>query len=363
MGFADGRRGRHAGRVGGKGANLARLTRAGFPVPGGFFVTTAAYRAFVAANHLQPAILAAVAEADPGNPATLDAAAGAILARFTAGAVPGAVASAVAAAYAGLGAPPVAVRSSATAEDLADLSFAGQQETYLNVIGAPGLQDAIVRCWASLWTARAIGYRARNGIAPDDVALAVVVQEMVPAEASGVLFTANPLTGRRDEMVHRRDVRPGRGARVGPGRTRPLRGGRGRADRGAHAGRQGAGHRRRSRRRRATPSPTDGAATRQALPDPAIGDLARLGRRVARRVRHAAGHRVGLDRGTLNLLQARPITSLYPLPAGVAADPLRVYSFLRLGAGGARSDHAARPGRDPDDAMRPEPHLWVPPDD
>lgn len=95
---------------------------------------------------------------------------------------------------------PVAVRSSATAEDLPDMSFAGQQDTYLNIRG-DALLDAVRRCWASLWTARAIAYRAGNGVPHDDVALAVVVQELVPADAAGILFTADPVTGARDRVV------------------------------------------------------------------------------------------------------------------------------------------------------------------
>src|SRR5207245_5811743 len=97
--------------------------------------------------------------------------------------------------------PAVAVRSSATAEDLPGMSFAGQQESYLNVRGADCVLEAVKSCWASLWTARAIGYRARHGIAPDEVSLAVVVQELVPADAAGVLFTANPLTRVRDRVM------------------------------------------------------------------------------------------------------------------------------------------------------------------
>ena len=95
----------------------------------------------------------------------------------------------------------VAVRSSATAEDLPDASFAGQQDTYLNIRGAEAVLQAVKRCWASLWTARAIGYRARQGIDPDSVALAVVVQELVAADAAGVMFTANPVNGKRGEVV------------------------------------------------------------------------------------------------------------------------------------------------------------------
>ena len=94
-----------------------------------------------------------------------------------------------------LGSPPVAVRSSATAEDLADASFAGQQDSFLNIPGDEQVLDAVRRCWASLWNERAMVYRARKRIDPADVAMAVVVQELVDAEASGVMFTADPITG------------------------------------------------------------------------------------------------------------------------------------------------------------------------
>lgn len=99
------------------------------------------------------------------------------------------------------GTPAVAVRSSANAEDLPDLSFAGQQETYLNVTGANEVAAAVRNCWASLWTAQAINYRHEMDIQQDVVAMAVVVQIMIPSEVSGILFTANPATGDRDEMI------------------------------------------------------------------------------------------------------------------------------------------------------------------
>jgi len=97
--------------------------------------------------------------------------------------------------------PPVAVRSTATAEDLPGASFAGQHDSFLNIRGESALLDAVKRCWSSLWTARALEYRARQGIEPSGVWMAVIVQQMVEAESSGVLFTANPLTGARDEIV------------------------------------------------------------------------------------------------------------------------------------------------------------------
>ena len=114
---------------------------------------------------------------------------------------------------------PVAVRSSATAEDLAYASFAGQQDTYLNVVGADALVEAVRGCWASLWTERAVNYRNANGIDHRSVTLAVVVQEMVEATAAGVMFTANPLTGTRHESVI--DASPGLGEAVVSGAVNP----------------------------------------------------------------------------------------------------------------------------------------------
>ena len=115
--------------------------------------------------------------------------------------MPEAIAAEIAAAYAALGEPAVAVRSSATAEDLPELSFAGQQETYLNVQGVPAVLAAVQRCWGSLWTPRAIGYRLQHGIDQQTVRLAVVVQRLIPAEAAGILFTADPVSGQRDRAL------------------------------------------------------------------------------------------------------------------------------------------------------------------
>ena len=203
--------------VGGKGASLSRLAAASLPVPDGFFVTTTAYRRFVKENNLQTEILAALEAIDSSQPAMLESASATIQSLFANGQTPADVASAIIAAYTGLAitnaisamqnspqeqpALPVAVRSSATAEDMPEASFAGQQETYLNISGQQAVLEATKKCWASLWTARAIGYRARQGIPPDQVALAVVVQLLVPAETAGILFTANPVTRQRDQVL------------------------------------------------------------------------------------------------------------------------------------------------------------------
>lgn len=188
--------------MGGKGANLSRMSRAGFPVPPGFVITTAAYHAFVQANHLHSQIVTLASK----KAKTVDETSATIRQLFERGRIPPEVAAAIQPAYAELmhgtsKASPVAVRSSATAEDLPNASFAGQQESYLNVRGERALLDAVKRCWSSLWTARALDYRARQDVDPSGVSLAVVVQVMVPAEAAGIMFTANPINGARDEIV------------------------------------------------------------------------------------------------------------------------------------------------------------------
>ncbi len=191
------------GMVGGKGSSLARLVNAGLPVPAGFHVTSDAYWHFVAENNLQPGIQKALISMDSSDPTALEIASQAIKKLFAEATIPVKIAEAIIQAYSELSGetPAVAVRSSATAEDLPEASFAGQQETFLNIRGADAVLEATRKCWASLWTARAIGYRARQNIPLEGIALAVVVQLLVAADAAGILFTANPLNGRRDQML------------------------------------------------------------------------------------------------------------------------------------------------------------------
>ena len=203
-------------RVGGKAANLGELLSAGLPVPDGFCLTTEAYHQAVAPLGLEDVhrALQAAPSDDVGALGGLAARARSLI---TSAELPPAIAEAVRAAYGALGSAelpdvPVAVRSSATAEDLPLASFAGQQDTYLNVVGTEALLDAVRDCWASLWTDRAVAYRADRGIDPSAVALAVVVQRMVDAAVAGVMFTANPVTGRRREAVI--DASPGLGEAV-----------------------------------------------------------------------------------------------------------------------------------------------------
>ena len=189
--------------LGGKGRSLSNLVNHGFQVPTGFHVTTRAYKDFVAENDLQTQILASAKPALVNGQASFEQASNEIRALFDAASVSKALEHQISAAYSKFEQkePAVAVRSSANAEDLPNLSFAGQQETYLNIRGADEVVAAVKRCWASLWTPQALNYRHQNGIAQESVAMSVVVQVLVPADVAGILFSANPATGERSEMV------------------------------------------------------------------------------------------------------------------------------------------------------------------
>jgi phosphohistidine swiveling domain-containing protein len=182
-------------QAGGKGYTLARLRRAGFPVPSGFIVTTDAYRAFATSNGLVPHVADTLADDDPA------AASARIWADFEEAEMPPALAAAIRDAYLAFGEGEVAVRSSALAEDDEAASFAGQYETILGIVGCDALIAAVRRCWASLWSERALAYRGCLGFEGDEVAMAVVVQEMVPTAQAGVAFTLDPVSGRRGMVV------------------------------------------------------------------------------------------------------------------------------------------------------------------
>jgi pyruvate,water dikinase len=187
--------------AGGKGANLGELLRAGIPVPPGFVVTAGCYRRFLETPGLRDGIAAALQGLDHRDHAALQLAARDAKARIEAAPLPDDVVAAVREAYARLGAEAVAVRSSATAEDLPDASFAGQQSTFLNVSDAGHVVDAVRACWASLFEPQAIAYRATKGYDHLEVAIAVPVQEMVQSECAGVMFTVNPVTADHGQIV------------------------------------------------------------------------------------------------------------------------------------------------------------------
>ena len=289
--------------VGGKAANLGELIGAGFPVPPGFCITTAAYQQ-VAADAFDGAAPDQDSLAERARTGILNSP------------VPADVAEAVVRAYHALGDDvPVAVRSSATAEDLPWASFAGQQDTFLNVVGAPAVLDTVRRCWASLWTDRAVSYRENNGIDHATVRLAVVVQRMIDPQVAGVLFTADPVTGHRGHTVI--DASPGLGEAVVSGMVNPD-----------HFIVDSAGgtivERRLGDKRVAVRALLGGGTEQVALPtdaeqpclsDPQIGALTALGQRVAQHYGSPQDIEWAIDAaGALWLTQARPITTLYPLP-------------------------------------------------
>ena len=189
--------------IGGKGKSLARMASAGMSVPSGFYLTTSAYKDFVEKNNLQKAIINFAKPEIIGKTVSFESASKHIQELIKGIELPDEITNEIRQAYAALNGqnPAVAVRSSANAEDLPDLSFAGQQDTYLNVYGNEELITAIRDCWASLWTPRAISYRHQMGIKQEAVAMAVVVQIMVPSDVSGILFTANPVNGERSEII------------------------------------------------------------------------------------------------------------------------------------------------------------------
>src|SRR5258708_16506419 len=324
--------------AGGKAANLGELIRAGFTVPAGFCVTTAAY-VRVSSRAGLDTYLSGLEAVSPEESARQIELAGAIPPPLCQAPLPSEVIEAITSASQSLSAGepiPVSVRSSATAEDLPEASFAGQAETFLNVVGIEAVLSAVQRCFASLWTDRATQYRASLGIAPGDVRLAVVVQRMVEAEVAGVLFTANPLTGKRRQAVI--DANPGLGEAVVSGATNPdhfvvqtstgeivehclgdnhvlIRAAEGGGTQKIEAGE--------------TPA-------HACLSDSQIRALAALGARVEALYETPQDIEWAIDAsGQMFLLQARPITTLFPLPAHASgtSEDLRGYLAFRVRQG------------------------------
>jgi rifampicin phosphotransferase len=324
--------------AGGKAANLGELVRAGFPVPAGFCVTTEAYELVAADAGLGPT-LAALAGTQPEDTARLAGLAKEARSYLSDARVPDYLAQAIAEAYEGLGdgePVPVAVRSSATAEDLPQASFAGQQDTYLNEVGVESVLDAVRRCWASLWTDRAVTYRAKNGIDPHSVGLAVAVQRMVEASVAGVLFTANPVTGKRRQAVI--DASPGLGEAVVSGMVNP--------DHFVANTATGEIVERRLGDKRVAIMAGPGSGTervelpagedRASLSDGQVLALAKLGERVEEHYGRPQDTEWAIDDdGGIWLLQARPITTLFPLPerAPTNDENLRVYFSFSVAQG------------------------------
>ena len=315
--------------VGGKGANLGALTVGGILVPPGFCITTRAFDLFIAELRDSDARFAELEKLDGTDVEAARYAAEAMRAALDKLPVPAEVATAVRESWRTLGADdPLAVRSSATAEDLPGASFAGQQDTYLNVRGEAALLDAVRRCWISLFTDRAVLYRARNKFGHRAVKLAVVVQKLIDPDVSGILFTADPVSGNRhiasidagfglgealvsgliEADLYRVDRRNHRIllARVGDKKfaIRSVPGG------GTHE----------------DPLP-DAQRRARALDDAQVLALVELGERVEQLYSGVPQDIEWLiAAGKIYIVQARPITSLFPIPQSPVKDPaLRIF--------------------------------------
>ncbi len=312
--------------VGGKGANLARLVEVGFTVPAGFCVTTAAYRTLIDT----PTVRAAIHELDGLDPTDMEQISdnsATVRARIEAQSFPDAVRDAVEDALNDIDAVAYAVRSSATAEDLPSASFAGQHETFLGVSPDDVLTN-VRACMASLFTDRAVSYRLRNDIS-HDVALAVVVQEMVSPDVAGVLFTADPLTGNR--RVASVDANYGLGESIVVGevaadnaRIDRLSGEILSYDIGEKSLAIRAGGAKSGGTERVSISSEK--RTARALSDSQLRALVRVGNAVAEEFDSPQDIEWALVDGKFIALQSRPITTLFPVPSPPPTDEsLHVY--------------------------------------
>ncbi|GGK92855.1 rifamycin-inactivating phosphotransferase [Nocardia jinanensis] len=311
--------------VGGKGANLGELSRIeGIRVPDGFCVTTAAFRQVVADTPAIDELLERLSHLEPDDRDPIRALSAEIRQAIEGSAVHGDVAAEIAGSVAELGAHDAyAVRSSATAEDLPNASFAGQQDTYLNVVGPEAVLRHISRCWGSLFTERAVTYRLRNGFEHRKVQMAVVVQRMVFPEAAGILVTADPVTS------NRRVVSVDAGFGLGEALVSGL------VNADVYQVRDGEITERTVATKRVAVAPAPAGGThlqeiederqnQQVLTDAQIVDLAQLGRGIEAHFGSPQDIEWCLVDDEFRIVQSRPITTLFPIPEA-ADDANRVY--------------------------------------
>lgn len=316
--------------AGGKGANLGELIRAGFPVPAGFVIGAPVYAAFAETSDLRRQIAARLDGADVSDAVALQSAATDVRFIIDEAQLPDVIDRAIRAAYSDLAQgvdAPVAVRSSATAEDTEAASFAGMNETFLNVCGSDAVVDAVRRCWSSLFGARTIFYRAEKGLPQADMDIAVVVQRQVDVDRAGVMFTVDPASGARDRIVIEGAF--GLGEAVVSGRISPDRYV---VDKPAlkilareiHPktavieARQGGGTTLRDA--------TGEEALRPTLSDAEVRELAELGRRIEEHYKAPQDTEWAIDHdGRVWMLQARPVTALVSAaPPATSATAARV---------------------------------------
>ncbi len=306
--------------TGGKGAVLAKLVAARLPVPDGFVVTTAAFERGLA--ELLPTIEKSIDGLPPDDMAPLLARGTAVeraskeaMALLKRHEMPAAIADEITAAYDGLGGGSVAVRSSATAEDMPEASFAGQYDTYLNVLTPTSVVQRVLDVWASLYSVHAIVYRKRQGISESALRMAVIVQRLLPADAAGVLFTRDPVSGADDRFminvayglgegvvdgvvpVDRFTLRPGSGKVM----SKEIADKRHKIDLAARGGVKRTVVTR-SRRKRAALSPRQ------------VSDLTKLAKRVKKLFGGHQDIEFAVHNGSVHLLQARPVTGVDETP-------------------------------------------------
>ncbi|MCE7985267.1 MAG: phosphoenolpyruvate synthase [Caldilinea sp. CFX5] len=308
--------------VGGKAANLGELTAAGFQVPPGFCVTTVAFDAFMAVYPKQQSLLQRLATLSPADLESVRQLGAEVRSELHETPIPPPVAAAVVATWRALGDEyAYAVRSSATAEDQPDSSFAGQQDTYLNVRGEAALLASVRNCWASLFTDRAILYRLQRHVDNQNVRIAVVVQRMVEPQVAGILFTADPVTNQRHLLSI--DASFGLGEALVSGLVS--------ADLYQVDKRQMQIVKRQvaDKQLQILASPTGGvrqealtADQRQqaALSDEQILALARIGAKIEQHYGRPQDIEWAIRDEQMYVLQARPITTLYPMPAPPPSD-------------------------------------------
>ena len=312
--------------VGGKGANLGEMTKARIPVPPGFIVTARSYFYFLEQANLTAEIRQLLSTLDPNDSGQLDRVASQIKDLINAAPIPEEIAAEVAKAYRKLGGGLVAVRSSATAEDLPEASFAGQQRTFLNVEGENEVVAAVQGCWASLFEPRAIFYRAQHGFDHLKVGIAVPVQRMVQSECSGVLFTVEPVSSDKGKVVI--EAVYGLGELIVSGEITPdlyvvekeglkildkkiarqewqlvL------SEKGKELGKTNL----------RVPVPK-GAQLEQKLPDQDIITLAQIGKQLEELYAFAQDIEWAKEKGSLFIVQTRPVTTIKPPEAAVEAE-------------------------------------------
>lgn len=310
--------------VGGKGSNLGEMSKAGFPIPSGFCITTSAYRDFIAASNGIGKFLDLLDQLKPEQPDEISKLGKLIRDHLLTISISQTIESSILDAWKIVGEEKAyAVRSSATAEDLPTASFAGQQETYLNVKGADQLLQAVRKCWSSLFTDRAIIYRIKNGLDHRLVYLSVVVQQMVFPEVSGIMFTVDPVTGNRNTISI--DASFGLGEALVSGIVS--------AD--SYQVREGQIVKKQiaEKKKAVYPVIEGGTVTqelapelqsKQALSDDKILELAQLGQKIEKHYCSEQDIEWCLAEDRFYILQSRPITTLYPVPK-VSGTKLHVF--------------------------------------